>query len=190
MGELADALLFGGEADSYELTRIDWIHRFNLEEYFLPAQKRPPADVADVQVKKKSRGYFKDESSDAEKLNIEKPDARIPQHQGAMWEYKGNKDGAMHGPYTSRQMLDWKSYGYFMGDSAVDVRRLVKCGSRRVSAKQKGDNESKTNMKELMADLMHEEKEDAQKQPEEENTETLSNSSWMRSDMVDFSLYL
>jgi len=40
-----------------------------------------------------------------------------------MWEYKG-QDGCVHGPYTSRQISDWRKAGYFTGPSAVHMRHV------------------------------------------------------------------
>jgi len=42
---------------------------------------------------------------------------------GAKWEYKGS-DGKTYGPYTSKDMLNWISNGYFVGDQAVLVRQI------------------------------------------------------------------
>mmetsp|Transcript_27863 Transcript_27863/g.50395 ORF Transcript_27863/g.50395 Transcript_27863/m.50395 type:complete len:546 (-) Transcript_27863:178-1815(-) len=186
--ELADALLFGGENDAYDLTKSDWIHQFKLEQYFPSEQKkRPPeADVGDMQAKKKSRGYFEGTSSKVNEGKTEQTDTTEPQHCEVMWEYKGNEDGAMHGPYTSRQMSDWTSCGYFVGESAVDIRRVGSNGAPGKDATQKSNEDVKTDVDDLMADLMDDDDEG------ETNTETGANaeSSWMRSDRVDFSLYL
>ena len=38
------------------------------------------------------------------------------------WEYKG-QDGGIH-IATTKQMLEWRSMGYFTGESAVDIRQL------------------------------------------------------------------
>ncbi|KAL3789756.1 hypothetical protein HJC23_006749 [Cyclotella cryptica] len=90
-----------------------------------------------------------------------------------MWEYKLNEDGAIHGPFTSRQMLEWTSCGYFVGASAVDIRQV---GSGKA-----GDVNEKTDVDDLMADLMED---------EEVSEEKTRSNEWMRSDAVDFNLYL
>lgn len=40
-----------------------------------------------------------------------------------MWEYKG-QDGCVHGPYTCKQISDWRKGGYFTGANAVLMRRV------------------------------------------------------------------
>jgi len=45
--------------------------------------------------------------------------------EAVLWEYKV-KDGTTFGPYTSQDMAAWVSQGYFSGDQAVMVRRLMK----------------------------------------------------------------
>ncbi|KAL7453673.1 hypothetical protein ACHAWC_006588 [Mediolabrus comicus] len=193
--ELADALLFGGEADSYELTKADWVHRFKLIEATTDSdlmRKRPVDDdniTADAkpEAKKQRRGYFDVTTTD--------DDA----NEDIMWEYKGNEDGSIHGPYTSKQMLEWTSCGYFVGESAVDIRRVGSLSSEVASNKKKGDETTnpppKTDVDDLMADLEFDEEDnhdDDEGGGGSENTTTAktAESSWMRSDRVDFSLYL
>mmetsp|Transcript_23822 Transcript_23822/g.57432 ORF Transcript_23822/g.57432 Transcript_23822/m.57432 type:complete len:571 (+) Transcript_23822:18-1730(+) len=199
--ELADALLFGGEAEAYDLTKCDWIHRFKLEQYFPPSsqrKRRPEAAVGAGEVlpaKKKSRGYFDDnaaESNTHDKGTTEQDGAEKP-HQitEVMWEYKGNEDGAIHGPYTSRQMFDWTSCGYFVGKSAVDIRRVGSSGESGTDTKQKCEGDVKADVDDLMADLMDGDDEDEVKKGGEDNIGTTdADASWLRSDRVDFSLYL
>jgi CD2 antigen cytoplasmic tail-binding protein 2 len=42
------------------------------------------------------------------------------------WEYLGNQDGKIHGPYTTKQMFDWMASGYFLGPSKVKIRSIKK----------------------------------------------------------------
>ena len=165
--ELADALLFEGETDAYDLTKADWIHRFKLDGN----AKRPPDDPLDGAAAKKSRhDYFSGDSAASaaasSTTNINAQNA-IKKEQTIMWEYKGNEDGIIHGPYTSKQMLEWTSCGYFIGESAVDIRQI-------------GKTDDKTDADDLMADLMDDDDDD-------EKTET---NEWMRSGAIDFNAYL
>ena len=164
--ELADALLFEGETDAYDLTKADWIHRFKLDGN----AKRPAAEslTNGATVKKSRHNYFggnaaastaAPSTTDTTTQNSNKLE------QAIMWEYKGNEDGSIHGPFTSKQMLEWTSCGYFVGDSAVDIRQI-------------GKTEDKTDADDLMADLMDD---------DDEKTEA---NEWMRSDAVDFNAYL
>jgi len=192
--ELADALLFGGETEAYELTKSDWIHKFKLEQHFpssssaVAAQrKRPLEGLEDTQTKKKSKGYF-DTNTEETKTETQVADnTNKPSIESTvMWEYKGNEDGTIHGPYTSQQMKDWTSCGYFVGESAVDIRRV---GSSSDTGKSDNKQESKeedtkADVDDLMADLMDDDEEETKE--ESENT----SASWMRSDRVDFSLYI
>lgn len=163
--ELADALLFEGEADAYELTKADWIHRFKLHG----GVKRPPEtqSLEENIAKKPRHDYFGVAADSINEATIQ--NTTKPQHESVMWEYKGNEDGVIHGPYTSQQMLEWTSCGYFVGASAVDIRQVGKKA------------EEETNVDDLMADLMEDD-------DDEEKAETSND--WMRSDAVDFSAYL
>ena len=72
--------------------------------------------------KKQRRGYFEDTTTntDAATANGESANQSDPVqphlNDQVMWEYRGNEDGAIHGPYTSKQMMEWTSCGYFVGD--------------------------------------------------------------------------
>ncbi|KAL7524806.1 hypothetical protein ACHAWF_003395, partial [Thalassiosira exigua] len=183
--ELADALLFGGETDSYELTKSDWIRRFKLERYFPSSQKkRPPASEAvdALPEAKRSRGYFDDPGSDAANDGDgRKSGATPPERAEVTWEYKGNEDGAIHGPYTSRQMLEWTSCGYFVGEGAVDIRRVRDIPSAGKEVEQKDDGDAKVDVDDLMADLMDDDDDEAgsKKDSEESKVATSEESSWM-----------
>lgn len=60
------------------------------------------------------------------------------------WEYKGNQDGEIHGPYTTPQMLSWTQAGYFVGDQAVQIRTV----------RPQGSEPPKSAKEELLSDLM------------------------------------
>lgn len=189
--EITDALLFGGETEAYELTKMDWIHRYKLAEYFpnssLAQPKRPNSfDIEQAHTQKKSRvGYFDTDTNNtddnAEQQLLASPK---PPMSEVTWEYKGNEDGIIHGPYTSRQMLEWITCGYFIGESAVDIRRV---GSASVSNKSKDGDDAKADVDDLMADLLDDDDDD-EVAPKKNASSTTS--CWMRSDEVDFSSYL
>lgn len=92
----------------------------------------------------------------------------------AMWCYKGNQDDEIHGPYTSKQMLDWISAGYFVGSMAVDVYKVDDSGLK--------PSNSKTDLDDLLDDLEDNEDDDA--------TKKAINIEWLRSDKVDFKSYI
>lgn len=205
--ELADALLFGGEADAYDLTKADWIHRYKLEVQFPSSSIRKiPTDNTDerLEAKKQRRGYFDDTTtnSDANGESTNQSEPIQPRHDDqVMWEYKGNEDGAIHGPYTSKQMMEWTSCGYFVGDSAVDIRRVgtitndfattPRTLSSEDSKEKKAEETTpiKTDVDDLMADL-ESDGEDNDDGGDKESATVNAESSWMRSDRVDFSLFL
>lgn len=39
-----------------------------------------------------------------------------------VWEYRG-KDGALHGPFSTAQIIGWRAQGFFTGEGAVFMRR-------------------------------------------------------------------
>ena len=191
--ELADGLLFGGETEAYELTRKDWNHRFKLEST-LGRLKRPLDDASDdsnIQaVKKRHRGYF-DNATDAEPEVSEV----LTETEEVLWEYKGNEDGVVYGPYTSQQMLEWTSCGYFVGESSVDIRRVLPSPleNNTASIGGKEGEDVHADVDDLMADLLDDDDEDvetAKKSANDNATSTNEESSWLRSDRVDFKLYL
>jgi CD2 antigen cytoplasmic tail-binding protein 2 len=192
--ELADALLFGGETDAYELTKADWIHRFQLEQYPSSLARQRPTDISDErpETKKQRRGYFDDATNNNNDENGESSNQSEPMlaphddYNEVMWEYKGNEDGAIHGPYTSRQMMEWTSCGYFVGESAVDIRRVGSLSSELGKSEKKAEatTTSRTDVDDLMADL------DSDGEDDDEAETVNAESSWMKSDRVDFSLYL
>ncbi|KAL3823228.1 hypothetical protein ACHAXA_003507 [Cyclostephanos tholiformis] len=192
--ELADALLFGGETEAYELTRMDWIHRYKLDE--VRPSKLSAVDsgmTQDSRVSKKRKSYFDDATSIDEGGNSEPPP---PLHQTdeVMWEYKGNEDGVIHGPYTSRQMLDWTSCGYFVGESSVDIRRVSERNAVGVVSTAKNgaidgnhaEDDIKADVDDLMADLLDDDDGDnagtMKKESCDTDAETKAESSWSRSD--------
>jgi len=84
----------------------------------------------------------------------------------ATWEYQGNEDNQVHGPYTSLQMKGWIDAGFFVGDSAVLVRSITKMSDKEMSIKD-----------DLLNDLNDDEEDEGER------------GEWVKSDQVDFSKY-
>lgn len=98
-----------------------------------------------------------------------KPPATKEQKQIVRWEYRGNQDGQIHGPYTTEQMLSWIQAGYFIGEQAVQIRTIAK-----------ESPENKSTADDLLSDLMDDEDEQQEKEVKGE---------WTSSNDVDFTLY-
>ena len=87
-------------------------------------------------------------------------------------------------------MMEWTSCGYFVGDSAVDIRRVGNASSEVGIVKTAEESApAKTDVDDLMADLESDE-EDNDNDGDKTSANVDAESSWMRSDRVDFSLYL
>jgi len=91
------------------------------------------------------------------------------------WEYRGNQDGEIHGPYTTAQMLSWIQAGYFIGAQAVQIRTI-----RKESLKKKSTAED------LLSDLMEEDEEEEEDKAAEANE---VKGEWQSSNDVDFTSY-
>ena len=99
-----------------------------------------------------------------------KPAATNKEKQRVSWEYRGNQDGQLHGPYTTQQMLAWIQAGYFIGEQAVQIRTIAKALS-----------EQKSTADDLLSDLMEDD--------EQQEEETQVKGEWMSSNDIDFSMY-
>ena len=100
-----------------------------------------------------------------------------------MWEYRGNQDGQIHGPYTTEQMVGWIGAGFFVGEAAVDVRRArTASAAATATATATADD--------LMADLMDSDDDDGGcgggGGGDDEKEEVMREEPWQRSDRVDF----
>jgi len=117
------------------------------------------------------------------------------------WEYRGNQDNAIHGPYSTQQMVDWIGAGYFLGDMAVDVRRQVRTDTDKqqvlvATTTTEGGKEEVVHQQtkeDVIDDLLGDLDDDDDDDDDDDETEgtVLANSDeWMRSDVVNFSSYL
>lgn len=60
------------------------------------------------------------------------------------WEYLG-ADGVLYGPFTSKQIVDWRKQGFFTGSTAVMMREVqIKSMDEHISKRIKSDSESAT----------------------------------------------
>eukprot|EP01035_Chromulina_nebulosa_P019292 gene19292-25152_t len=97
------------------------------------------------------------------------------------WEYKG-LDGQIHGPYTSQQIAEWKSLGYFTGSSAVLMRR--------VNPNSKYENPKKRIRFESNDDLVNDLDSDEDDSNNDKNTNSNDyKNEWILSDDIDFGDY-
>lgn len=89
----------------------------------------------------------------------------------AQWEYMGNQDAQIHGPYTTEQMIGWTQAGYFVSDQKVKIRNIRE---EQLSTKE-----------DLLADLM----DDDDEEDVGVHTKTVKGE-WMWSNEIDFRSYL
>ena len=103
------------------------------------------------------------------------------QQEQVQWEYKGNSDNLMHGPYSTQQMMQWIHAGYFVGKMAVDVRIVSK-------ASISTENEKSITVNDLLDDLNDSDDNDDNDTSNVANN--VSEKEWQRSDQVKFESYL
>lgn len=87
------------------------------------------------------------------------------------WEYRGNQDDALHGPYTTEQMIAWTKAGYFVGAQRVQIR-TIRQEKKELSVQD-----------DLLNDLMDDE-------ADESDTVQETKGEWQWSNEVDFDAYL
>ena len=93
----------------------------------------------DVDIYQKTR-------TDIMEMVPDQPEAVVPvTQQGPVvqWEYKGNRDGERHGPYSTQEMLGRTQAGYFFGSQAVQIRTVISGSASQASTQD-----------ELLLDLM------------------------------------
>ena len=162
--DLADAMLMGGDGDVYSRTKNE-LAKMAANEHAISGQKR-------------KRDYFAD-AGQADKATVAAyvSEVKVP----VQWEYRGNNDQLTHGPYTTEQMMGWIRAGYFVGDGAVDVRRIAPklhdAGNAPADAATAND---------MMADLM--DSDDDEKGGE--CNSAANDGGWERSDEVNFASFL
>lgn len=145
---------------------------------------------------KKSKSYFHDHHVQQQQQQVQQQ-----QQQQVQWEYRGKVDHLIHGPFSTRQMMDWIQAGYFVGSNAVDVRQkkvaeeengiVGRTGLQQLGIVVKKDNSNVVN--DLLGDLEEsddEENDDNEKKEVKEEKHDKEEEMWQRSDQVDFAAYL
>ena len=192
--DLADALLMAGDSEVYSRTRVELVRMSSVagtgDEDHLAGHKR-------------KRNYFGGDSGDANDDVDGDSSSKMAKTDGGasvqadkktpvQWEYRGNQDQQVHGPYTTEQMLGWIQAGYFVGEAAVDVRRIPSADVNGGGGSGDSDGAKKAAEKatadDLMADLM--DSDDDEGGGEEAKVDSNTANEWERSDKVDFKSYL
>jgi CD2 antigen cytoplasmic tail-binding protein 2 len=102
------------------------------------------------------------------------------------WEYQGNQDGAIHGPFSTQEMIGWVNAGYFVGSMAVQVRTIT----HPPTLPQPNDKSIKDD---LLSDLYDDDDDDDENENSTvpiPNQEIVQRGEWILSDQVDFHKYL
>jgi CD2 antigen cytoplasmic tail-binding protein 2 len=153
--EASSALLLKGQVDIYQKTRTDLLR---LLDGAGNGEREKPTGGAPQQ----------DDSTRNKKKAVR-------------WEYMGNEDKQIHGPFTSDQMRQWISAGYFVGASAVQVRPIF--------AEESGE-EGTTLQDDLMNDLMDDDDDDGNANGDDDQLKPAAKEQvrgeWQQSDRVDF----
>jgi GYF domain len=103
-----------------------------------------------------------------------------------LWEYKGNQDGNIHGPFSTQNMIEWTKAGYFVGDQAVQIRSVIMMNNNAKKPCKEEPSQVTSTAEDLLSDLMEEdcdENNDTSKQQECQKGE------WVSSNDVDFMAY-
>ena len=115
--------------------------------------------------------------------------AGTPHKNGnVQWEYRGNQDNVIHGPYTTQQMLEWTKAGYFIGAAAVDIRMVMGANKVNISVSDAEGKGKQEVVDDLLGDL-----EDSDDENEIANNEDGADTGevlWQKSDQVDFASFL
>jgi hypothetical protein len=102
----------------------------------------------------------------------------------SQWEYRG-QDGTIHGPFTSQQIAQWKSQGYFTGDTAVMMRKVSGCVVGKIAMpKKRARHEDKNLSNDLVDDLNSDDEDDVD--TAKDIVPTKKEYPWTISDDIDF----
>jgi CD2 antigen cytoplasmic tail-binding protein 2 len=168
--EASNILLTKGMVDIYQTTHAELLNRL------------PPVPDNDQEDDDRSEHHKETIDNNKELLLLSHP----PPPPAVQWEYQGSQDGRIHGPYSTKEMLDWTGAGYFVGASAVMVRTLL------IERKPETTNSCQTKQKSLQDDRLDDlnDNDDEDKKETESATETAIRGEWQLSDRVDFSRFL
>jgi len=158
----ANALLLKGEVDIYDRKKQDILRMYpSLSE--------------------QRRGNSSTSSTSIASVDTSKP----------KWEYQGNEDNQLHGPYTTEQMIGWVRAGYFVGAQRVKIRTVC----LREQAEEKKAEPELSTQDDLLADLMDDDDEEeeesrpAKKAKDSSSTITIKGE-WMWSNEVNYQNYI
>jgi CD2 antigen cytoplasmic tail-binding protein 2 len=161
----ANALLLQGDVDIYDTTRADILRMF-------------PSST--------SSSIGQNGGTTTNTTSISSPSNN---KQKVQWEYMGNQDNQLHGPFTTQQMLDWVSSGYFVGPQRVKIRTI----SEEEEPPQEKKRPELSTEEDLLADLMDDDDDDDEKQKEERPAKKLKNNivkgEWLWSNEIDYKTY-
>ena len=158
--EAANALLLKGKIDIYDAKRID------IEAII--KSKLPPGTANTT------------ETSDVVSSN----GGNNAGTTTVQWEYQGNQDGAIHGPYSTEEMLGWLNAGYFVGPMAVQVRTI-----KAHPPTSKLPRPEQSLQEDLLSDLFNDDENDTAIVPTPEQP-TVQRGEWILSDKIDFHRYI
>lgn len=161
----ANALLLKGEVDIYDRTRQDILRMY-------------PSLSEQMQGNNSSTADTKTSSTTTSKPK---------------WEYQGNEDNQLHGPYTTEQMIAWVQSGYFVAAQRVKIRTVSVQEQQADEEKEKVEPQLSTE-EDLMADLMDDEEEEEESRPVKKAKDSRSTitvkGQWMWSNEIDYQKYL
>jgi hypothetical protein len=108
------------------------------------------------------------------------------------WEYVGNQDNQIHGPFTTEQMLALTKSGYFVGEQRVKIRY-----THHQQQQLKSPEEEVSTKEDLLADLMDDDDDDdgntiepITKKTKTTNAMVVVKGDWMWSSEVNYQKYL
>jgi CD2 antigen cytoplasmic tail-binding protein 2 len=112
-----------------------------------------------------------------------------PTPKNVKWEYMGDNDNQLHGPFTTEQMLGWVKAGYFVGPQRVKIRYIQE--KEEDTATKPSEPELSTK-DDLLADLMDDDDDKDATPPPAKKAKTTSviKGTWMWSNEVDYQKYL
>lgn len=149
--EAANALLLKGKIDIYETKKVDI-------EAIVKSKLQVETTSAVI-------------PSDSVAPNCSKNAVKV------QWEYQGNQDGEIHGPFSTEEMLGWVNAGYFVGSMAVQVRSITHQPTLAATS-------DKTIKEDLLSDLLDDDDDNTIVQPPDQ--QIVQRGEWILSDEVDF----
>ncbi|KAL7576481.1 hypothetical protein ACA910_017986 [Epithemia clementina (nom. ined.)] len=187
MTEISSALFLKGEVSIYEQTRNDILRLLG------------GAASASTSAAATSIHSWGSDENDA--YSGAGSGSSQPPHEKThvLWEYEGNSDGQIHGPYTTQQMMGWIQMGYFVGPTAVRIRTVQDKVKNKEQPQVQEQQQSTSIGEDLLSDLMEDDDDDIKKEKGDgeatANSFAVSESSkvrgkWILSDQVNFQQYL